>query len=70
MKVEQIRPDVFTLVATSHELSLLIAAARMALDFMRDDQNAPPAAIDALERILRDYDAALGGSRSEERNGR
>lgn len=70
MKVEQIRPSVFTLVTTSHELSALVAAARMALDFMRDDPNAPRAAVDTLERILRDYDTALGRSRSEERNGR
>jgi hypothetical protein len=68
VKVEQTRPNVFTLTATSHELSALIAAARITLDAMRDDPAAPPALIESLERILRDYDAALGQGRQQ--NGR
>jgi hypothetical protein len=68
VKVEQTRPNVFTLTATSQELSALIAAARMALDMMRGDPQAPPEPIQALDRILRDYDAALG--RARERDGR
>jgi hypothetical protein len=68
VKVEQTRPNVFTLTATSQELSALVAAARMALDMMRGDPQAPPEPIQALERILRDYDAALG--RGRKGNGR
>lgn len=63
MKVEHTRPNVLTLAATSQELSALVAAARMALDMMRGDPHAPPEPIRALERILRDYDAALGRGR-------
>lgn len=63
MKVEHTRPNVLTLTATSQELSALVAAARMALDMMRGDPHAPPEPIRALERILRDYDAALGRGR-------
>jgi len=69
MKVEQARPNVFTVTATSQELSALVAAARMALDMMRDDPHAPPEALAALERILSDYDAALGRRPAQE-NGR
>jgi hypothetical protein len=68
VKVEQTRPNVFTLTATSQELSALVGAARMALDAMRGDAQAPPELIEALERILRDYDAAL--ARGQEGNGR
>jgi hypothetical protein len=69
VKVEQTRANVFTLTATSQELSALIAAARMALDAMRGDPNAPPEPIATLERILRDYDAALA-RRSTQEDGR
>jgi hypothetical protein len=41
----------------------------MALDAMRGDPNAPPEPIATLERILRDYDAALA-RRSPQENGR
>jgi hypothetical protein len=69
VKVEQSRPNVFTVTATSQELSALVAAARMALDMMRGDPQAPPEPVAALERILRDYDAALA-RRSPQENGR
>jgi hypothetical protein len=59
LKIELTRPNVFTLTATSHELSALVAAARMALDAMREDEKAPPEAVGTLERILADYDSAL-----------
>jgi hypothetical protein len=68
VKVEQTRTNVFTLTATSQELSALVAAARMALDMMRGNPQAPSEPTQALERILRDYDAAL--RRGRERNGR
>lgn len=67
MRVEQERANVFTLTLTGQELSLLIAAGRMALDAMRTE-SAPAEAITLLARVLADYDAALrprdGGSES------
>jgi hypothetical protein len=59
MKLEQIRPNVFRLTATSSELSALVAAARMALDLMRDDPHAPAETVEHVDHVLRDYDAAL-----------
>lgn len=70
MRVEQARENVFTVTATSQELSALIAAARMALDMMRGDPSAPAEPVEALQRILRDYDAALARARPEKGNGR
>jgi len=59
VKVEHARENVLTLTATSQEVAALVAAARMALDAMQDDPNAPPDAVRLLERILADYDAAI-----------
>jgi hypothetical protein len=59
VKIERVRENVFTVTATSQELSALVAAARMALDAMLDDPNAPAEAVRLLERVLADYDAAL-----------
>ena len=59
MKVEQIRENVFTVTATSQELSALLAAARMAFEAMRSAPEPPPAVVlDALERVLSDFDRA------------
>ncbi|GIU95264.1 MAG: hypothetical protein KatS3mg012_1721 [Gaiellaceae bacterium] len=60
MKVERLRENVFAVTATSQELSALVAAARMALDALRADPQAPAEARAILERVLADYDAALG----------
>lgn len=68
LKLDQIRPNVFTLRATSQELSALVAAARMALDLMRSDPRAPAETLELLTRVLRDYDRAL--ARHEEADGR
>jgi hypothetical protein len=68
VKLEQIRPNVFTLTLASQELSTLVAAGRMALDVMEHDPNAPPQARELLTRVLRDYDAAR--SRLTNANGR
>lgn len=62
MKVERVRENVFTVTATSQELSALVAAARMALDALRGDPRAPAEAVSLLERVLADYDAAVGAS--------
>jgi hypothetical protein len=59
MKVARVRENVFTVTATSQELSALVAAARMALEAMLDDPHAPAGAIRLLERVLADYDAAI-----------
>ena len=59
MRIEQARENVFTVTATSQELSVLVAAARMAADAMRGAPEPPPReAIETLERVLRDYDLA------------
>jgi hypothetical protein len=59
VRVERTRENIFTVTATSQELSALVAAARMARDVMLDDPHAPVEAIRLLERVLADYDAAI-----------
>jgi hypothetical protein len=59
VRVERARDNVFTLTATSQELSALVAAARMALEAMRGAPEPPPAeAMQVLERVLGDFDRA------------
>ena len=59
MRIERARENVFTVTATSHELSALVAAARMALEAMHSASEPPPAEVlDALERVLSDFDRA------------
>ena len=61
MRIEQARDNVFTVTATSQELSALVAAARMALNAMRSaPEPPPPEALDSLERVLADFDSARG----------
>lgn len=60
MKVERLRENVFAVTATGQELSALVAAARMALDALRANPRTPAEALAILERVLADYDAALG----------
>jgi hypothetical protein len=52
------RENVFEVTATGQELSALIAGARLALDVMRSSPEPPAAAIDLLERVLREFDRA------------
>jgi hypothetical protein len=59
VKVERIRPNVFTLTAAGPEVSALVAGARMARDLLTKDPHAPPEAVALLERVLADYDRAL-----------
>ena len=66
MKVERARANVFTLTATSQELSALIAAARLALEVMESDPRAPREAFELLARVVRDYDAALARLQKED----
>jgi len=59
MRIERARENVFTVTATSQELSALVAAARMALEAMCSAPEPPPATVlDALERVLSDFDRA------------
>jgi hypothetical protein len=59
MRIERARENVFTVTATSGELSALVAGARMALEAMRAAPEPPPAeAVNVLERVLDDFDRA------------
>ena len=59
MHIERSRQNVFTVTATSQELSALVAAGRMAFDAMRSAPEPPPqAALEVLERVLADFDRA------------
>jgi hypothetical protein len=59
VRVEQTRENVFTVEATSQELSALVAAARMSLEAMRGAPDPPPGpALDFLARVLDDFDRA------------
>jgi hypothetical protein len=59
MRLARARENVFTLTATSQELSALVAAARMAYDGMTHSPEPPPREVtDVLERVLRDFDRA------------
>jgi len=59
VRIRQERENVFTVTATSQELSVLVAAARMALDAMRAAPDPPPAAaVGLLDGVLRDYEEA------------
>jgi hypothetical protein len=59
VRLEQTRTNVFTLTATSQELSALVAAARMTLEVMQGDPKAPQESTELLARVLRDYDRAV-----------
>jgi len=59
VRIERSRENVFTVTATSQELSALVAAARMALEAMRAAPEPPPKqAVEILERVLDDFDRA------------
>lgn len=66
VKVTRTRANVFTLTATSQELSALIAAARLALDVMEQDPHAPRDALELLRRVVHDYDGALARLKKED----
>jgi hypothetical protein len=59
VRIEQSRENVFTVTATSQELSALVAGARMALEAMRTAPEPPPRdALQILERVLSEFDQA------------
>jgi hypothetical protein len=59
MKVDPVRPNVLAVTATRQEMGALVAAARMAVDVMRADPNAPAEALAVIEGVLADWDAAV-----------
>jgi hypothetical protein len=52
--------------AARHEMSALVAGARMALRLMEEDPGAPADARAALARVIASYDAALAAAEPEE----
>ncbi len=64
MRLNETRPGVFTIDVTAHELSVLLAGARMSLSFLDSDPaSGSGEARQALESVLADFDAALQRSR-------
>lgn len=64
MKLETERAGVFMVTLTSHELSTLLAGARMSLSLMETDQEgATEAARHALRTVLADFDHELARAR-------
>ena len=65
MKVSQPRPGVYDATMTAHELSALLAGARMSLALMEQDPSgATDEARAALASVLSDVDAALARLRN------
>jgi hypothetical protein len=59
VRIERERANVFRLTATSQELSVLVAAARMAFEAMQAAPEPPPSeALEALRRVLSEFDSA------------
>jgi hypothetical protein len=60
MELEEPRPGVFTTTLTAHELSVLLAGARMSLTLMETDPaGSTQRARDALHAVLADFDQGL-----------
>lgn len=59
MRILALTENVVTMAATRQELSVLVAAARMALDVVSSDPEAPQAARNRLASVLHDYDTAV-----------
>jgi signal transduction histidine kinase len=65
MKLEEIRPGVFAATLTAHELSVLMAGARMSLSLMETDPDGTTEqARSALEAVLASFDSALARVRA------
>ena len=60
MKLEEPRSGVFTATLTAHELSVLLAGARMSLSLMETDPaGGTERARKALDQVLADFDGEL-----------
>ena len=70
MKLQEIRPGVFSATLTAHELSVLLAGARMSLSLMYEDpEGTTERARSALETVLDSFDAALAHGRGRREEG-
>lgn len=56
MKIEQVRPAVLQVTASTHELAALVAAARWVAEGA--DGRMPPDAVAHVRKVLEGYDAA------------
>jgi hypothetical protein len=66
MKLEELRAGVFTTTLTAHELSVLLAGARMSLTLMETDPaDSTERARDALQGVLDDFDEQLARLRKD-----
>ncbi len=60
MKLQEVRPSVFAVTLSAHELSTLLAGARMSLSFMETDPgSSTERSRRALESVLADFDRSL-----------
>jgi hypothetical protein len=60
MKLAELRPGVYQATMTAHELSAVLAGARMSLSLMEQDPSGvTDEARAALASVLADFDAAL-----------
>jgi hypothetical protein len=60
VKLEERRAGVYAVTVTAHELSALLAGARMSLELMKTDPSgASERARAALESVLADFDGQL-----------
>ena len=65
MRLDEIRPGVYQATVTAHELSALLAGARMSLSLMdQDPTGATAEARDTLAGVLESFDAALARTRA------
>ena len=66
MKLEERREGVYEVTLTAHELSALLAGARMSLALMKTDPSgSTERAREALEAVLTDFDAQLARLRGD-----
>jgi signal transduction histidine kinase len=66
MRVQEIRPGIFNATFSAHELSVLLAGARMSLSLMETDPaGTTERARSALESVLSEIDTALARAREE-----
>jgi hypothetical protein len=65
VKLEEIRSGVFRATVTAHELSVLMAGARMSLSLMdTDPDGTTEQARSSLEAVLASFDSALARTRA------
>jgi hypothetical protein len=65
MRLDEIRPGVFSATVTAHELSVLVAGARMSLSLMdTDPDGTTEQARSSLEAVLASFDSALAHTRA------